>query len=685
MAVSNLNVRVGADTRGLRADLKMAEMSFKQFNGTVAGMQSTLNAAFGGFAVFQGLSYAIKEIASLEYELDSVRALTGATERQFQALSDNAKKLGAETRFTAQEIAKLQQEYGRLGFSTNEILKVTDSTTKLSIATGEDLAEAALIAGTTLRQYNLDASEMGRVNDVIAASLNKSALDLNTFAEAMKYVGPVAASAGVSLEETAAMISVLADSGIKGSQAGTSLRRILTDMAATGKPAKEALREVAMQGIDLTDAMDEVGRYAQTALLVLSNQTVKLDDLTGSYQNANGELDKMAKIMEDNLIGDWHKFTSAVDGAIQKGNGVLPVLRSLVQWGTKFINIGSQSNWTYNMAVYAANVKKANEETLKLNQTNELIAKGIEEAFNSGDATAFVNEIEKVKMSGIQAKDILADQTGEYQKQLKYLQYTHVIAEIKVGVEEQAKKIEQEKLNILIQQTQKLQDQQAIYQKNIGANRMDSVASMRKSPTGIVGLTDTFDQGATLERMGEGIGKLTFKTDHYAEAVKNLGVVWTDTSYVMINASIALQDMLANLTAGVAEFVGMLASGNGNAEAFSDSIIEPIGNMAVQLGKLTIAAGFAILGFQQSLLTLNPVPAIAAGAALVAIGSAIKGMANNGSSSGGGSGGGAYGGSGGGYSQPQFDVQISGEFVMRGDSMVAVIDRTTQKQRYTKG
>ena len=263
-------------------------------------------AAIGAvsFNVFKGF----------EQEMSKVQAVSGATADEFKALSDNAKELGASTMFSAREVASLQTEFAKLGFSATEITKVTGATLALAQASGTDLARAAEVAGSTLRAFGLDASQTNVVTDVMAKSFSTSALDMETFAESMKYVAPVAKSAGMSIQETSAMLAVMADAGIKGSQAGTSLRRIISEIGATGKPTAEALKDLATQGIGLADAKDEVGRSAQSALLVLAGGVDRIAPLTEEYKNAGGAAQEMADIMGNTAFGASKRLESAMEG-----------------------------------------------------------------------------------------------------------------------------------------------------------------------------------------------------------------------------------------------------------------------------------------------------------------------------------------------------------------------------------
>ena len=122
-----------------------------------------------------------------------------------------------------------------MGFSQDQIEQSTESVLKLALASGTDLARESEVSASTLRAFGLEAKDIDRVANVMGASFVTTGLDMEKFAEAMKYVAPVSKKAGVSIEETSAMLGVLANNGISGSKAGTSLRQVLSEMDATGK------------------------------------------------------------------------------------------------------------------------------------------------------------------------------------------------------------------------------------------------------------------------------------------------------------------------------------------------------------------------------------------------------------------------------------------------------------------
>lgn len=297
---------------------------------------STVFGAFGvGFGISNVLNSATQSVMKFEVENSKLAAVLGNSVQDNKNLIDVQRELGRTTAYTASEVASLQVELAKLGFTSPQIEKASSSILKLAGATGSDLARSSEIAGATLRGFGLEATQMTHVADVMAQSFNYSALDLESFAESMKYVAPVAKQAGVSLEETSAMLGVLANQGVKGSQAGTSLRRIFTDMALTGKPVKQALAEITKNGITLTDAFDEVGRTAQTALAIIGNNTKQVDEFTDAMHNSNGAVDKMYKTMTDNLQGGVDRLASAWESYILDVNnstGASKNLQHALDW-----------------------------------------------------------------------------------------------------------------------------------------------------------------------------------------------------------------------------------------------------------------------------------------------------------------------------------------------------------------
>ena len=337
--ISSLNFRLTANIKPFRTNLNKAERAMDRMGRKMQQTGKNLSMKLTAPITALG-AISFNVFKNFEAEMAKVQAVSGATAEEFEALSDNAKELGASTMFSAREVATLQTEFAKLGFTAKEITKVTGATLALAQASGTDLARAAEVAGSTLRAFGMDASETNRVTDVMASSFSSSALDMETFAESMKFVAPVAKSAGMSLEETSAMLAVLANAGIKGSQAGTALRRIISEIGASGKPTAEALKDLAAQGLNLADAKDEVGRSAQSALLVLAEGVNKIAPTTEALQNSAGAAQDMADTMGSTAFGASKRLESAMEGlGISIGEivavAVVPLIEFLAKAASK--------------------------------------------------------------------------------------------------------------------------------------------------------------------------------------------------------------------------------------------------------------------------------------------------------------------------------------------------------------
>ena len=343
-SLSSINLKFFANVAPLLKGLNKAERAMQKSARAMQRTGKSLTKNLTAPIIAMG-ALSVKVFSSFQLEMAKVKAISGATADEFMRLEKNAQDLGASTIFSAKQVAALQVEFAKLGFTASEITKVTEATLALAQASGSDLSRAAEVAGSTLRAYGLDASETGRVTDVMAKSFSTSALDMEKFAESMKFVAPVAKSAGMSIEQTSAMLAVMANSGIKGSQAGTALRRIISQLGAGAKPTTAVLKEMAEAGIGLADAKDEVGRHAQSALLILAAGADQIKPLTEEYENSAGAAKEMAAIMDDTVSGSMMALKSASEGAmIQIGELVSVAFRPMVQFMTKVIQAFNELN-----------------------------------------------------------------------------------------------------------------------------------------------------------------------------------------------------------------------------------------------------------------------------------------------------------------------------------------------------
>ena len=331
--------------------VNQSKQSLGGFKNALAGVGVALTATFAIQKVTQGLKAIINTSMAFEAQMSRVKAITGATDKEFKKLKKSAEDLGGSTKFTATEIGQLQEAYGKLGFTTKEILAATEATTQLAVATGESLSGSAEVAGSTLRAFGLDATEMQRVVDVMAASFTSSALDLESFRESMKLVAPIAKAANIPIETTTALLGKLADSGLKGSLAGTTLKNLLSKLADENSDLSKSLgfsvkntddlfrafQQLKQGNIDLTKATELTDERSKAGFLTFIDGIDSVEQLTEKLNEAKGSAKEMADTVEDNLEGDITKLNSAIDAVSRAiGDSFKPTLRSSTQTLTRF-------------------------------------------------------------------------------------------------------------------------------------------------------------------------------------------------------------------------------------------------------------------------------------------------------------------------------------------------------------
>jgi TP901 family phage tail tape measure protein len=276
----------------------------------------------------QQIKESIVVFKEFDFQMQKVKAISGANELEFKRLKESAEELGRTTFFTATQVAELQTNLSKLGFTAEEILKAQDATLATATATGENLARTATVMGSAIRGFGLDASEATRVADVMAVAFTNSALDIEKFQTSMTKVAPIAKMAGFEIEGTTAIMASLTDAGIEASIAGTSLRNILLRLAdPTSKLSKRLggavssvdeliprLKEMKDSGIVLSDVLGITDRRTAAAFgrMLDSAESVKI--LTEQLRNSEGAALDMANIVGDSLQGAMLRFKSATDG-----------------------------------------------------------------------------------------------------------------------------------------------------------------------------------------------------------------------------------------------------------------------------------------------------------------------------------------------------------------------------------
>lgn len=356
-------VEVFADLDRLRTNLKAGERMVRNFAATVGTIGSQLLKTSAVLAAPQAM--AVRTFGQFEKSMSRVKALTNATEGQFQALSERAQELGRTTVFTAGEAADAMSEFALAGYKVEDILAATGPTLDLAAAGQIGIAEAAGISSKIMAGMGYTANELGGVVDLLAKAMSTANTDVRQLGEAFKFVGPMAKTAGISLEEITAAIQLLSNAGIQGEMAGTTLRGMLSTLTSPSEKGREVLKSLGIQVTDsagrVRSLVDIIGQF-ETAMAGMQNGqrldllgqifpdrqmvggieliaqgSTKLRDFTKALQSAGGTAGRIATTQLDNLWGQLKIIESAIEAvSIRFTAALVPSLRmaqeSLIGW-----------------------------------------------------------------------------------------------------------------------------------------------------------------------------------------------------------------------------------------------------------------------------------------------------------------------------------------------------------------
>ena len=354
-----------------------------------AAVDLGLRAAAGAArAMGNEVAASVREAGALQEAMSSVEAVTNGSRGAMAALTDQARQLGATTSFTATQVASIQESLGRAGFTTSEIQGATAGALNLARGTGAGTGDAAELVATSIRSFGLSAGRgsagdgtggrsQGGVADVLAATTARSNVNFETLRDSLRYIAPVAAGAGQSIEQTSGLIGALGNVGITGSQAGTTLRTAFTRLAAPRGAGQTALEGLSLQGQtggvsardsqgnmrSLTDVLGDIrevfqqrrtmgeqgtgpafgradearivseifGQRAQSGVMALLGSLESVTALTGGLERTAGAAETMRMIMEDNLPGSITIAQSALAGLRERvGQELSPGVRGAV-------------------------------------------------------------------------------------------------------------------------------------------------------------------------------------------------------------------------------------------------------------------------------------------------------------------------------------------------------------------
>lgn len=331
--------------------------NFKKGASKVQSMFAKMKGSVLGFAAVLGIGGAslrsfIETTAGFEAAVSKLSAILGTTPDQIKALTDNAKKLGETTKYTAAEATNLQTELAKLGFTKNEILSATESVLKFAQATDAGLAEAAALAGAAIRMFGAEASESKRYVSAMSIATTKSALSFAYLRDALPTVGPVAKAFNFEIEDTLALLGKLADSGFDASSAATATRNILLNLAdsggklatALGGPVKTlpelvaGLQKLKDKGVDLNTTLQLTDKRSVAAFNAFLQSADKITPLRDAITGVEGDLDQMASTMEDNVKGAMAGLGSAWEALLIKlSENTNGPLKDMINWFTSLL------------------------------------------------------------------------------------------------------------------------------------------------------------------------------------------------------------------------------------------------------------------------------------------------------------------------------------------------------------
>lgn len=310
-----------------------------------------------------GLKDTVETYKDFEAAMSQVQAISGATSTELVKLTNKAKEMGATTKFTAEESAQAFNYMAMAGWKTDDMLNGIEGILSLAAASGEDLATTSDIVTDALTAFNMKAGDAGHFSDVLAQAASNANTTVSGMGETFKYAGSMAGSLGYSIEDVALMTGLMANTGIKGTMAGTALNSIFTRLSTNTNGAADAMKKLGISFFDsngnardLSDVMGELrtatagmtaeqksnlantiaGTQAQKGLLAILNASESdYNKLADAINNADGAAAKMSDTMMDNLQGSITLLQSAVDGVkISFGERLSPYVRSLADWLT---------------------------------------------------------------------------------------------------------------------------------------------------------------------------------------------------------------------------------------------------------------------------------------------------------------------------------------------------------------
>lgn len=316
------------------------------------GFTTVMSGTIGLVLMFvRQLTGSAKTLREFEQANANLSTILGTTQEGMKAMTDTALQLGRTTEYTARQVTQLQTELAKLGFGQGSIIAMQKPILQFATAVGANLADAAAVAGASLRAFNLTSSDTEELLATLAVATNKSALSFDRIQNSLGTVFPVANAFGISVKDTAALLGALANAGFDASSAATATRNIILKLAdangklakAMGGPAKtfdeiiDGLISLRKAGTDLNDALELTDRRSVAAFAALMSGAESARELRQSLEDVSGELERISEQRLNTVEGATKLLQSAWEGltlAFQNSNGVI---KNTIDWLTKLV------------------------------------------------------------------------------------------------------------------------------------------------------------------------------------------------------------------------------------------------------------------------------------------------------------------------------------------------------------
>lgn len=329
---AKLVLQIDVDDKG-NPVLKDMDKNMKKATKSASALGSTLKQAAASLALWKGINalqnsvaFATKEIFDFNKVLKQTQAITGTSPKNIEALKDLVLDLGNVTEFTASEIAGASLQISKMGVSVQDQIALLPDVLNLATASVVDLASAVDVAGQTTKAFGFDMKDLGQVANIIQTTVSSTAIGLDDFAESMKFVAPIAKTAGVTIQDLSASIGILGDIGIKGSLAGTSLKNIMTNLldptekvaaalrkfGLDGKPLPIILKGLKDAGLDVNDFLDGFNLRALAGALALRDMSDQSEVLREKLVAQSVTVKKVADVIRTSWIDQLEEARNAM-------------------------------------------------------------------------------------------------------------------------------------------------------------------------------------------------------------------------------------------------------------------------------------------------------------------------------------------------------------------------------------